>query len=246
MPKLSEIRRGVEDPSEVAAFFTWLLDIHPEKYDDRFRFACGNGTLVVHGDAATPVSIGLADAGASPGADPDGVPVFAADPDPTNSIGAGVRLDHVRLNCADLAAVEAYYRRLGFSLTWSGRGDDERDGLQEASLDGATWLHLSGEDGYLSLSQADWQDFGRHNAASGPPRFIHIGLAVDDLAAVADRLDRPGVEYLQGAPAVGRNVYLNDPEGQAALGSNIEIIEYHPGMQRSGQPPQTPASTPAK
>lgn len=105
------------------------------------------------------------------------------------------------------------------------------------TLEGATWLHLSSADGYLSLSQADWQDYGRHSRASGPPRFIHIGLAVSRLEDVIQRLDGAGIRYLRGHPAVGKNLYVNDPEGDPRLGSNIEVIEYQPGVSRSGQAP---------
>jgi hypothetical protein len=59
------------------------------------------------------------------------------------------------------------------------------EGVQSEPMPGANWVHLGGSDGYLSLSQADGGDYGRHSTATGPPRFIHIGLAVTDLATIA-------------------------------------------------------------
>ncbi len=176
MTRLTGIRRGVKDPAATASWLGWLLDVEPRIEGDHFRFECANGWLVIHADSQVPVAVDLDEVDASLGGpDPDGVPVNAA-----GAVGSGrreeaVRLDHVRLNCADLAGTAEFYRRLGFALTWSGRGDDELDGLQEAPLEGADWLHLSGSDGYLSLSQADWQDYRLHSTASGPPRFVTSG-----------------------------------------------------------------------
>ncbi len=238
MTRLSEIRRGVKDPAGTSAWVGWLLGVEPKPDEDGFRLTCANGSAVIHGDVAVPVAFNLVEAGRSyRGPDSDGVPVMATDHQDFHRAGGAVRLDHVRLNCADLAGTAEFYRQLGLRLTWSGRGEDELDGPQESALEGATWMHLSGVDGYLSLSQADWQDYGRHSTASGPPRFIHIGLAVSRLDDVIERLGAAGIRYLRGHPAVGTNLYVNDPDGEPRLGSNIEVIEYQPGVSRSGQAP---------
>lgn len=246
MTALTEIRRGVKDPAATAEWLSWLVDIEPQAEKDRFRLTCANGAIVVHRDLAVPVAFYLAEAVRSyEGPDPDGVPVMATtDRQDVDHAADGVMLDHVRLNCADLVATAEFYRELGLGLTWSGRGDDELDGPQDSPLEGATWMHLSGIDGYLSLSQADWQEYGRHSKASGPPRFIHIGLAVSRLEDVVERLSRAGVRYLRGHPAVGNNLYVNDPDGDPRLGSNVEIIEYQPGTPRSGQARGQAASPP--
>ena len=236
MTRLAGIRRGVKDPVATASWLGWLLDVEPTIEEDRFRFELANGSLVIHGDSQVPVAVDLDEVNASPGGpDPDGVPVNASSAAGSGRRDEAVRLDHVRLNCADLAGTAEFYYRLGFTLTWSGRGDDELYGPQDAPLQGADWLHLSGRDGYLSLSQADWQDYRLHSTASGPPRFIHIGLAVARLEDVLERLDDAGVRYLRGEPAVGNNLYVNDPDGIPALGTNVEIIEYRPDAPRSGQ-----------
>jgi catechol 2,3-dioxygenase-like lactoylglutathione lyase family enzyme len=234
MTKLTTIRRGMGDPTNGAAFYAWLLGIEPVEQDAEFHFACANGSLVIHGDASAPVSVELAECDVPyRGVDPDGVPVntVAHDHDVAD---ASIGLDHVRLNCADLNGAVGFYQQFGFELTWSGRGEEELDGPQDQPLDGATWLHLSCDDGYLSLSQADWKDYGRRSTASGPPRFIHIGLVVASLADISNRLDRTATHYLRGRPPMGTNVYLNDPEGTGELGTNVELIEYGADPRRSG------------
>jgi catechol 2,3-dioxygenase-like lactoylglutathione lyase family enzyme len=150
-------------------------------------------------------------------------------------------LDHISLNCAKLAEAIAFYRKLGFVITWSGSPPDysnSRSGFQEEPLPGADWVHVSSADGYVALMQADWKDYGRHNANSGPPRFIHVGFAVLDLEAIAGRLDAAGIPYFRAQrDSIGDRLYLNDPDGDDRLGNNIELIQYRPGVRRSGQPP---------
>ncbi len=109
-------------------------------------------------------------------------------------------------------------------MTWSGRGDETREGRAEQPLDGADWIHLSGADGYLSLAQAK-QDAG----------FRHVGFAVDDLRRFVARLESAGVWH-DPAPTsrIGDRVYLNDPEGDPAADTNIELVQYVPGTERSG------------
>src|SRR6185295_2378208 len=99
---LAEIRRGVKAPADTAAFMAWVLGVEAALDDGAGRVRCANGQLVYTSDHA-PVSIGwnaIGDVRAS--ADPDGVPVAAS-----AIVGARestAALDHIRLNCADLAA----------------------------------------------------------------------------------------------------------------------------------------------
>lgn len=234
MSGLAGVRRGVSDVGAASGFFSWLLEIEPIEAGECVVFACANGEFVLDGNTERPVGIVLDGLPVGfEGADPDGVVVTAALA-PRNIDASKVRLDHVRLNCADLRATADFYCRFGFGFTWSGRGDAERQGLQHAPMERADWVHLSGDDGYLSLSQADWRSYGVHSAASGPPRFMHIGFAVPDISRVVARLCDAGVGYRDGAPAVGSNVYVNDPDGVPDLGPNVELIQYSPNLERSG------------
>ncbi|MDQ3630275.1 MAG: VOC family protein [Actinomycetota bacterium] len=239
--KLAGIHRGVTNAARSADFFGWLLGVVPEQTADGFSVACSNGQLLLHEDVSTPLGIELC-ASSKPfrGRDSDGVPVFAAcdgEPAVASTPPAGcVALDHVRLNCADLPAAVDFYRRLGFVLTWSGCDEACVEGVHEEPMAGADWVHVSGSDGYVSLSQADWQDYGAHSTASGPPRFVHIGLAVRELASIAARLQSAGISCLR-APAspIGDRLYLNDPDGDSSLGTNVELTEYEPDAARSGK-----------
>lgn len=233
--QLVQVRRGVDDAPRAAEFYGWLLDHVPQREGSVFRLPCANGELVLHEDSSTPVAIELScDGPTFRGSDPDGVPVSVSRLQPDRVAGS-VTLDHVRLNCADLSEATRFYRNLGFVVTWSGAGDESLEGSQERPLAGASWLHVSGTDGYLSLSQADWKDTGVHTRATGPPRFIHVGFAVHDLAAIRRRLKSAAVSYLRSPSSeIGHRLYLNDPEGDRRLGTNIELVEYTPGVARSG------------
>jgi hypothetical protein len=61
---------------------------------------------------------------------------------------------------------------------------------------------------------------------------------VPDLAAIAARVDAAGIHSLR-APrdSIGDRLYLNDPDGDDRLGKNVELIQYQPGVARSGKPP---------
>lgn len=232
---LAAIRRGVIDPQRAAAFYAWLLGVISERLAGGFRIRCTNGDLLLDDDISTPVGIVLSAPGhLFQGNDPDGVPVSSRPrTEPEDGL---VTLDHVRLNCADLAATARFYRELGLVITWSGVGERFLDGVQDEPIAGADWVHLSGGDGYLSLSQADWKDYGVTLVASGPPRFIHIGLAVKGLADIVARLDAGHVPYTRGPhDPRGERLYLNDPDGDAALGPNLELNEYVKGLPRSGR-----------
>lgn len=235
MIHLAAVSRGVADLERSVAFYSWLLGLEPQGVAGTAQFACRNGQLTLVADGA-PVGITLAVAqGGYAGVDPDLIPV-ATSGDVVGEEAASVALDHVRLNCADLAAAVAFYRGMGLVLTWAGSGgrelclvDDEAGSLADAD-----WVHLSSADGYLSLSQADWLGYGVHSPASGPPRFVHVGLAVDRLDPVLSRLGDRRVPHRYVSGPLGRQAYMNDCDGDPALGFNIELIEYAQVPERSG------------
>lgn len=235
MNHLAAVSRGVEDLERNVEFYSWLLGLEPQAVAGTARFACRNGEFTLVTDAA-PVCITWAlPRGDFAGVDPDLVPVTTS----RNVAGehaASVALDHVRLNCADLAASVAFYRRLGLVLTWAGSGPRELPVVEDepGMPAGADWVHLSSGDGYLSLSQADWLDYGVHSPASGPPRFIHVGLAVDRLDPILWRLSDRGVPHRCVSGPLGRQVYLNDCDGDPASGFNVELFEYAQMAARSG------------
>ena len=236
--RLTRLRRGVQDPERSASFFGWLVGVPAAQTHDGWSIPCANGTLEFVANADQPISIEFAAAAVdASAADPDGVPLLFSRTSAQPRDGQPA-LDHVSLMCADVAASTQYYQRLGLVVTWSARGDDDRHGVQESPVLGADWVHVSGQDGYLALSQADWKDYGTHTDAAGPPRFIHVGLAVADLTAVEARLSDASTAYLRApSSGIGERLYLNDPDGDPARGQNVEIVEYAPGVPRSGRLP---------
>ena len=230
---LAEIRRGVKAPADTAAFMAWVLGVEAALEDGAGRLRCANGQLVYTSDRA-PVSIGWnAIGGVRASADPDGVPVATSAT--VGALESTAALDHVRLNCADLAATVRFYRDVGLSLSWAGDHNSEPLEMTGNWSDDARWVHLSSSDGYLSLSQADWGEYGTHTTASGPPRFMHIGLAVTNLDDIIRRLDTKGIDYWAVDGSIGRQLYLNDPDGDAAIGMNVELVDYMGGVARSGR-----------
>jgi catechol 2,3-dioxygenase-like lactoylglutathione lyase family enzyme len=230
---LAEIRRGVKAPADTAAFMAWVLGVEAVLEDGAGRLRCANGQLVYTSDPS-PVSIGWnAIGGVRASADPDGVPVAASAT--AGALESTAALDHVRLNCADLAATARFYRDIGLSVSWAGDHNSEPLEMTRNWLDDAHWLHLSSSDGYLSLSQADWGEYGTHTTASGPPRFMHIGLAVTNLDDIIRRLDTKGIDYWAVDGPIGRQLYLNDPDGDPAIGMNVELVHYRGGVARSGR-----------
>lgn len=169
MNHLAAVSRGVEDLERSVEFYSWLLGLEPHAVAGTARFTCRNGEFTLVTDAP-PVYITWAfPRGDFAGVDPDLVPVAASDV-VAGEDAASVALDHVRLNCADLAASVAFYRGLELVLTWAGSGSRELPLVEdEPGLPaGADWVHLSSGDGYLSLSQADWLDYGVAQSRFGP------------------------------------------------------------------------------
>jgi catechol 2,3-dioxygenase-like lactoylglutathione lyase family enzyme len=229
---LTAIDRGVPDPQGTAEFFSWLLNTPWEADGEGASVACDNGVLRLRQAGAAVRITWQADVSAET-CDPDGVPLGTAVTG--DSQPGSVRLDHVRLNCADLATTVRFYQRHGLRPTWVGGRNAVRLNMDGEELPaGAEWVHLSATRGYVSLSQADWKDYGIHNTATGPPRFMHVGLAVPDVQDVVERLRSAGTPHLDVETDIGRQVYVNDPSGDPARGNNIELVEYRPGVVVSG------------
>jgi catechol 2,3-dioxygenase-like lactoylglutathione lyase family enzyme len=164
----------------------------------------------------------------------------AADAGDAGAVGdaGGPLLDHVALICADLDRTTAHYRSLGLRCTWSARGATEVDGVQEDPVEGADWLHLTGDEGYLSLAQAEDDRDARpvFDTDAGAVRFVHVGLAVPDIRSASVRVGRLGAaSEFAPSSSIGERLYCNDPAGRRELGFNVELVEYRPGVARSGR-----------
>lgn len=57
-----------------------------------------------------------------------------------------------------------------------------------------------------------------------------------DLDAIIGRLATGEVPHRAVMGDVGRQVYLNDPDGDSMIGHNVELVEYASEVRRSGLP----------
>src|SRR5688572_11812612 len=102
-PRLTRVERGVTNAARTAEFFAWLLELAPEEISGGFRLALANGELLLHEETRTPIALELSTGELEFHAfDPDGVPVMASR-SWHHSATQTATLDHVRLNCANLA-----------------------------------------------------------------------------------------------------------------------------------------------
>src|SRR5689334_4940184 len=98
---------------------------------------------------------------------------------------------------------------------------------------GTGWTTLTG---YISAAATDTCR-SREPTGSSPPRFMHIGLAVTNLDDIIRRLDTRGIAYRAVDGPIGRQLYLNDLDGDAALGMNVELVHYRRRIARPSRFP---------
>ncbi|MDH5327941.1 MAG: VOC family protein [Gammaproteobacteria bacterium] len=125
------------------------------------------------------------------------------------------RLEHVNLVSRDMNATLAFLQVAFPDWKIRGRGQNEWYGVKRE------WLHFGTDDFYITLnegSQEDNRDLKGHS-----PGLAHIGIVVDDLNAVVERLESQGHEIsMQGAEHPYRkNVYFEE-----ASGFEFEFVQY--------------------
>lgn len=125
-----------------------------------------------------------------------------------------IRLEHANLVVRDL---EATLRFLHTALPdWRLRGGGR-------SEDGTRWLHVGDDDSYLALQEASAEAAEPWVPYAGKPGLNHLGIEVDDAAALAERLRAAGYRdttYPNRHPH-RRRVYFHDAEGR-----DWEFVEY--------------------
>ncbi len=121
-------------------------------------------------------------------------------------------LEHVNLTVQDLDRSVAFYRKLfGYRVRWQGKATGG-EGLVPAA-------HVGDDRCYLALFQAEQP--GAVEEDYGHAGFNHLGIAVEDLAAVRERAVGLGVEpHFEPEYEPGRRFYVRDPDG-----IEIEIID---------------------
>ena len=146
------------------------------------------------------------------------------------------RLEHANLVVADIAPT------LDFILTalpeWRVRGE----GRMSWHGKPRRWLHVGDDNSYLTLND---DGEGPNRVLEGhQPGLAHLGLVVEDVDAVVDRLTRAGhVIDVTGAPHPYRKtVYFRDPAGfqfefmeyLSADPSQRNAYDEHPASDRKG------------
>lgn len=121
-----------------------------------------------------------------------------------------MHLEHVNLTVSDLdRSVEFYREVFGLRERWRG----QRQTGDEA-------VHLGLEDFYLALFQGT--EAGRALIDYDHVGFNHLGIVVDDLEPVRERLEAVGGHvHLEGDYEPGRRLYFFDPDGH-----EVEVVSY--------------------
>jgi catechol 2,3-dioxygenase-like lactoylglutathione lyase family enzyme len=120
-------------------------------------------------------------------------------------------LEHVNVTVTDpKATAELYCRLFGWEIRWSG----------PAIHDGETY-HVGGKDSYVAVYSLGGAD-ARGNTYATPGGLNHIGVVVDDLDAVEQKVIAAGLEPRNHADYdPGRRFYFEDPDGV-----EIEVVSY--------------------
>lgn len=128
---------------------------------------------------------------------------------------AVVKLEHANLVVKSLDKTLAF---LQVALpTWSvrGRGDSEWFGRKRQ------WLHFGTNDQYITLN--DRAEGCNRDLKGYTPGLAHIGFVVEDLAALAVRLENAGHQIAIVSPLHShrKSLYFHDPEG-----FEFEFVQY--------------------
>lgn len=119
-------------------------------------------------------------------------------------------LEHVNVSVANLERSITFYCELfDFSVRWRG-----------LTSDGQPAAHVGNERYYLALFQADKQEDAKNDY--GRVGINHIGLVVDDLNTMRERLHRLNVTpHHEADYEPGVRLYFFDPDG-----IEIELVQY--------------------
>jgi catechol 2,3-dioxygenase-like lactoylglutathione lyase family enzyme len=133
---------------------------------------------------------------------------------PTPAVPRLVRFEHVNLACRSIDATQAFYARIfpDWHVRASGRDGDT----------GSRWTHFGSDAFYLAFNDQPTQErLHRRYAQIG---VNHVGLVIDDGAAMQARLAANGIPYYTlVSPETAHRIYVEDPDG-----NEVELVEYHP------------------
>ena len=125
-----------------------------------------------------------------------------------------VRLEHANLCVRDIDVM------IKFLLTAFPEFRIRQDATGE---DGSRWVHVGTENTYFALKQATAEQQEKAKPYGKMPGINHLGLEVEDVEALRERLAAAGYKdstYPNAHPHRKR-VYFNDPEG-----GDWEFVQY--------------------
>jgi catechol 2,3-dioxygenase-like lactoylglutathione lyase family enzyme len=125
-----------------------------------------------------------------------------------------VRLDHANLTVRDPEAMIHFLVTAFPDFRVRGRGGD---------CAGWAWVHVGNDETYLALLSAEGAGGKAFVPYAGSPGLNHLGFAVDDVAALRERLLAAGYRETTtpNAHPHRRRVYFADAEG-----NDWEFVEY--------------------
>jgi catechol 2,3-dioxygenase-like lactoylglutathione lyase family enzyme len=121
------------------------------------------------------------------------------------------RIEHVNVTVSDPARAARLMEALfGWRVRWQG-----------AARDGGHTVHVGSDDHYIALYTGKDVAYTADDFAKGRP-LNHIGVEVDDLAAVEAKVVAAGLRPFAHADyAPGRRFYFLDPDG-----IEFEVVSY--------------------
>ena len=122
------------------------------------------------------------------------------------------RLEHANLTLGDPDAAAALMERLfGWAVRWSGD-----------SIGGGRTVHVGSEESYLALYAPPSHLGEPGDSYATRTGLNHVGVVVDDLDAVEERVRAEGLEpYSFGEYEPGRRFYFRCPQGV-----EFEVVSY--------------------
>ena len=122
-----------------------------------------------------------------------------------------LRIEHVNVTVTDPERAAALMQAMfGWRVRWSG-----------AARDGGHTIHVGEDDHYIALYTGHNVPYTEADFAKGRP-LNHIGVEVEDLAAVEARVIAAGLTpFNHGDYPPGRRFYFLDPDG-----IEYEVVSY--------------------